>query len=385
MNDQLPAIFNEFSDARKNGFLKAKKVKEEGGRIAGTFCTFAPLEVLDAAGVYSVSLCGMSEETIPDAEKELPKNLCPLIKSSYGFAVSEKCPYTYFADILVGETTCDGKKKMYELLNEIKDMYVLQIPQGVDRSYALKLWRKELRFFIKAMEERFGVEITEDKLRRAADYRNRLRAAKCRLMELQKLDPAPMGGFELYKFIEGTGFNFDWEGTIRIIDEYTAKVEKEYQDGQRSQRKGAKRILVTGCPIGGTIEKLTKAIEDNGGVVVCFENCGGIKPMRLHVDTEAADIVDAIADRYMDIGCAVMSPNVHRMEMLPELMEEFKVDGVVDAALQACHPYKVEQRAIKSLCAEKEIPYLAVETDYSQNDAGQLNTRISAFIEMIGE
>lgn len=111
MNDQLPAIFNEFSDARKNGFLKAKKVKEEGGRIAGTFCTFAPLEVLDAAGVYSVSLCGMSEETIPDAEKELPKNLCPLIKSSYGFAVSEKCPYTYFADILVGETTCDGKKK----------------------------------------------------------------------------------------------------------------------------------------------------------------------------------------------------------------------------------------------------------------------------------
>ena len=85
--------------------------------MAGTFCTFTPLEILDAAGMLAVSLCGMSAETIPAAEVDLPRNLCPLIKSSYGFYVSDKCPYTYFSDLVVGETTCDGKKKMYELMS----------------------------------------------------------------------------------------------------------------------------------------------------------------------------------------------------------------------------------------------------------------------------
>lgn len=383
MSSQLPAIFEEFAEARKKGFLKVKKVKDEGGKIAGTFCAFAPLEILDAAGVYAVSLCGMSEEAIPAAEIDLPKNLCPLIKSSYGFAISDKCPYTYFADILIGETTCDGKKKMFELLNEFKEMYVLQIPQGVDRNYSLKLWRNELRLFTAFVEERFQVKITDEKLKQAADYRNRLRAAKNSLMELQKLTPPPLSGFELYQFIDGTGFNFDWEGTIRLIGEYTDAVKNEYDNGQRRGFEGRKRILVTGCPIGGAIEKLTTAIEKNGGVVVCFENCGGIKPARLHVDTSAENISDAIADQYMNIGCSVMSPNPHRMQMLSGLLAEFKVDGVIDATLQSCHPYKIENRAINKLCDEHEVPYLALETDYSQTDVGQINTRVAAFVEMI--
>lgn len=111
MTRELPAQFEAFGAARQNGFLKVKAIKEAGGLVAGTFCTFTPLEILDAAGFCPVSLCGMSDETIPAAEAHLPKNLCPLIKSSYGFAVSDKCPYTYFADLIVGETTCDGKKR----------------------------------------------------------------------------------------------------------------------------------------------------------------------------------------------------------------------------------------------------------------------------------
>ena len=108
----LPAAFEAFADARKAGFLKVKAAKEQGKRVAGCFCAFTPLEILDAAGLLTVSLCGMSPETIPAAETQLPRNLCPLIKSSYGFYLTDKCPYTYFADLIVGETTCDGKKKM---------------------------------------------------------------------------------------------------------------------------------------------------------------------------------------------------------------------------------------------------------------------------------
>ncbi|WP_302718187.1 2-hydroxyacyl-CoA dehydratase family protein, partial [uncultured Senegalimassilia sp.] len=77
----------------------------------GYLCSYSPLELVDAAGAGAVGLCGMNNETIPDAETVLPKNLCPLIKGTYGFALTNKCPFTYFSDMILGETTCDGKKK----------------------------------------------------------------------------------------------------------------------------------------------------------------------------------------------------------------------------------------------------------------------------------
>ena len=131
------------------------------------------------------------------------------------------------------------------------------------------------------------------------------------------------------------------------------------------------------------LEKTVKVAEENGGVVVCFENCSGIKPSRYLVDTEAEDILAAIARRYLNIGCAVMTPNTQRMELLPQLAEEFHVDGILDIELQTCHPYTVERFAVRQLANERNIPFLALDTDYSQSDLGQLTTRIAAFLEML--
>ena len=112
----LPSTFEEFNEQRKAAFIRVKDYKQAGNRLIGFLCSYTPLEIIDAAGASSVALCGTSDEVIPEAEKVLPANLCPLIKSTYGFAYSQKCPFTYFSDMIIGETTCDGKKKMYELL-----------------------------------------------------------------------------------------------------------------------------------------------------------------------------------------------------------------------------------------------------------------------------
>ena len=379
MSYDLPAKFEEFSEARRQGFLRVKQVKENGGKVAGIFCTFTPTEILDAAGFISVSLCGMSNETVPAAETQLPKNLCPLIKSSYGFALTDKCPYTYFSDLIVGETTCDGKKKMYEMLGKLKPTYILHLPQGHD-SDPVTVWTAELRRFIAFLEEKFNLTITDEALRQAARQRNAQRQAHMKLMELQKQTPPPLGGMQMYATMEGTGFMFTHEDRVNKLNQLRESVEA---NADRSAFAGAKRILVTGCPIGGVLQKTVKAIEENGGVVVCFENCSGIKAAFQMVDTEAEDIVKAIAQRYLQIGCSVMTPNTERMKLLPKLVEEYKVDGIVEVALQACTPYCVESFQIKQLCEQINIPYLAVETDYSTGDSGQLATRLEAFLEML--
>ena len=387
----LPARFEEFGNARKEGFLRVKELKENGGRIAGTFCTFTPLEILDAAGFTPVSLCGMSDETIPDAEAHLPKNLCPLIKSSYGFAVSDKCPYTYFSDLIVGETTCDGKKKMYELLGRIKPVHVLHLPQGLpgdgaegDGGYALDMWVRELRRFIAALEGRFGVTVTEDALRAAARERNEERRARLDLMRIQRLDPPPALGMQLYTTLEGAGFLFDTRQRIERLESLRRDLMARYDAGERPVDAGAKRILVTGCPIGGVLQKTVGAIERDGrAAVVCFENCSGIKAAFQMVDADAPDIVGAIARRYLQIGCSVMTPNARRAELLRELVREYRVDGIVEVDLQSCTPYTVESWEVRGLAGELGVPYLSLETDYSQSDRGQLETRVEAFLEML--
>lgn len=131
------------------------------------------------------------------------------------------------------------------------------------------------------------------------------------------------------------------------------------------------------------MNKTVKTIEENGGAVVCFENCTSIKAAYQLVDTEADDIMTAIAKRYLSIGCAVMTPNSVRVELLKQLISEYKIDGVVEIDLQSCTPYTIETHFIRREMEKLGIHYIALETDYSQSDSGQLSTRVEVFLEML--
>lgn len=116
----------------------------------------------------------------------------------------------------------------------------------------------------------------------------------------------------------------------------------------------------------------------------CYENCFGYKSFDRLVDDSADDIIGVIADRYLDIGCSVMTPNESRYELLGRLIDQYKVDGVIDMSLTVCLTYNIESKSIgKFVTEEKGVPYLRVEADYSRTDVGQLNTRITAFLEML--
>ena len=159
------------------------------------------------------------------------------------------------------------------------------------------------------------------------------------------------------------------------------KIMKEYEEGEKPERR--KRILLTGCPSSGAPMKVVKAIEENGGNVVVYENCGGAKSVDRLIDEDAEDIYQAIAERYLAIGCSVMTPDTNRYELLERLLDEYQVEGVVEMTLQACHTYNIEAKSIEKRVKEKGLPYIHIETDYSQADVGQLDTRIAAFLEMI--
>lgn len=378
---ELPHIFEQFSEARQKGFLSVMDLKEQGIPLVGTYCTFMPQEIAMAAGAVVVSLCSTNDETIEEAEKDLPRNLCPLIKSSYGFGKTDKCPYFYFSDLVVGETTCDGKKKMYEYMADFKAVHVMQLPDSATDATSRALWKSEILRLKQQIEERFGQPISEAALRDAIVLKNRERQATADFYRLGQLNPPALSGSDILKVVYGATFRFDKNALINELNEMTARVKAQWQQGERLESRP--RILITGCPIGGAAEKVVRAIEENGGWVVGYENCTGAKATERNV-AEDGDVYDALTDKYLAIGCSCISPNTERLNLLSQMVEEYQADGVVDVILQACHTYAVESLSIKRHVRQQhDIPYMAIETDYSTSDIGQLSTRVAAFIEML--
>lgn len=378
---ELPQVFADFAEQRKKSFLTVKELKDKGVPVVGAYCTYFPKEIAMAMGAATVGLCSTSDETIAEAERDLPKNLCPLIKSSYGFAKTDKCPYFYFSDVVVGETTCDGKKKMYELMQEFKDVYMMELPNSQSER-GLAFWKEEIIAFKHYLEKKFNVTITDEDVCRAVREENAVRRSLKRFYSTMCHEPTPMTGHDMFKVLYGTTFKLDRSVIPAEIDALTDTIEKEYAAGKRQDKKP--RILITGCPMGGATEKVIRAIEENGGVVVAYENCTGTKNVERLVDEEAEDIYQALAERYLAIGCSVMTPNPNRYESLDTLIDEYHVDGVVEMVLQACHTYSVESKSIRDFVTKKKnIPYIYIETDYSTTDVGQLSTRLAAFVEML--
>lgn len=377
----LPENFVTYDEARKAGFIKMKELKEKGARVVGVFCSFVPVEILMAGGAVNASLCASSEQPIPAAETKLPRNLCPLIKASYGFALTDTCPYFYFADLIVGETTCDGKKKMFELMNELKETYVMQLPaQRNERG--LDLWKKEIIALKEKLEDFYGIQITEEDIKKAIRLKNRERKAMLRFMELGKLYPSPISGYEISTVSDSLGFNFDMEDRIRRVEERTKEVLKDWEENYKGQTSKRPRLLITGCPNGGVRDKIIKTVEEMGADVVAFDSCSGTREKVEEVD-ETMPVFDALAKKYLNINCSVMSPNDSRQGYIKEMIHDYQVDGVVEIILQSCHTYNIEAHFVKRTVEAEGIPYLMIETDYSKSDQGQIATRLEALLETL--
>ncbi|OEF95932.1 double-cubane-cluster-containing anaerobic reductase [Desulfuribacillus alkaliarsenatis] len=381
-----PKAMEYFDQMIANNAVAIKNVKEAGRKVVGYYCVFSPIELIEATGALPVGLCATKQEPIADGEKVLPRNLCPLIKSSYGFAASGKCPFFHFADAIVAETTCDGKKKMYELMEKMKPMIVLDIPNTTNLERRKQHWTEEILRMKDFLEDTLGQEVTIDNLRNTIATYNEERKNIMELVSLNKHEPAPMSGIDLLKVMWGRSFQIDREefktNLLALIDEVKDIVANREQSTAEKQPKKP-RILVTGSPTGVGQEKVMKIIEDAGGQVILQEACSGIKGFVDLVD-ETADPYEALAAKYMDIPCSCLSPNPRRMELTSGLCNEYAIDGVVDITLQACHTYNIESYTLKEYLREHNgVPLLQIETDYSQSDNQQIKLRVDTFLEMI--
>jgi len=359
--------------------------RTDGDKFVGTFCVYVPEEIILALGAIPVALCGGTSLSIPYAEKMLPRDICPLVKSTLGLALSNACPFGPIEDLAVGETTCDAKKKTWDLLAPNGDFHVLEVPQKKgprDRD----LWLEEVVSFKDRLERLTGRALDPDKLAAAIRLMNRKRRALARLNGFRAVADPPLSGLDALVVMQGALIDDTARFTDRLED-LNEELADRVRRGVGVVSGRARRLIISGCPSVLGNWKVHAMIEAAGAIVVADETCTGSRYFENLVEESGSDIENqmaAIADRYLKIPCSCFSPNDERMESVVRLARDHRADGVIQYVLQYCHTYNIEAVAVAAALKEAGIPSLKIVTDYAEADTGQLRLRIDAFLESLG-
>ncbi len=374
-------VVSEIHGIRPAELIEAQK---KGQKVFGTFCVYVPDEVVIAAGGIVTGLCGGSQFWVGGGEKVLPKNTCPLIKASVGARLDKTCPFFRIADMYVGETTCDGKKKAWEILGEDVPMHIMDIPQ-MKRKSDIEKWAGEIRHFAQVAEGFTGNEITVEKLNAAICVINEKRRALARVYAARKAKKLPISGKDALLMMQIAFFD-DPVRCTEMCNKLADELEQRITDGVSVFPAGTKRIMLTGTPLAIPNWKLHHIIETGGAAVVCEEMCTGTRYFEHEVEEGLSTLEEqylALAKRYMKNNCACFTPNSGRVDDILRLAEEYQVDGIIDVNLKFCNLYDTEGYLVERALKEAGIPVLGLETDYTDSDVEQLKTRIGAFIEML--
>ena len=375
---------NYFYDAVKGLYTdRAREIealRAKGKKIVGVFCNFVPEELIYAAGAIPIRLSAGLQDTILTSEEILPRNFCPLIKSALGFAL-EKSPHFESTDVVIVPTTCDGKKKLPEILGEMKPTWTMEVPHTMETPQARELWFTELGLLKDHLEKLTGNKIKKKALKREILLANRKRAALRKLYELRKRTPPPIWGRDAL-LVTNQSYHDDGQRWTKNVEQLCKELGKKGAvcDGSYP------RILLTGCPTVLPTWKIPMLLEESGGIIVCDDICTGSKGLWDPVEVPnwtLGEMLIGLADRYLMNTCACFTPNMARIDRLFRFIEEFNIEGVIYYTLMACHIYGMEIHRIENALKSRNIPVLKIETDYSEEDVEQIRTRMEAFIEMI--
>ncbi len=379
------AYFDRIFETFEHGGADAVQPKK-GEKIIGTYCLFVPEELIYAAGARPVRLCSGVYESMEIGEDHLPEVACPMVKSEFGLSSLPILDFYQQCELVVVPASCDWKVKMAEALKEYVPVHMMDMPRVKEEESSRHFWLEEVKRFTKRLEKVTGTRITRRRLKQATRMIQRAQHEFHRFHHIRKATPAVILGRDALEVMNAYFYDHveDWTAALsRLNDELEARIGNETHVAMA----GAARIMLTGSPMVFPNWKVPTIIEELDGILVADEFCTSNRYLNDMVALDEgtkSNMLHAIADRYLlPSTCPIFSTTIDRRDRLLQLIDDYKVEGVIYHILKGCHPYDVETKIIEQLMEQKGIPMLKIETDYSPQDVEQLRTRIEAFQETL--
>jgi benzoyl-CoA reductase/2-hydroxyglutaryl-CoA dehydratase subunit BcrC/BadD/HgdB len=383
--------FDEIANLFGKRAQELEQAKLDGKKIVGYNCIFAPLELILAAGAIPVRINSGWYDTSKLGDRVVPVEVCPIIRSTIGAKMIELSPFIEQSDAIIAVLTCDGMTKLSEIIGGYKQIWGLSTPRVKDSSQALKFWTEEIKQVKVQLEKLTGNKINAKNLKPAILKTQKATKAYRRLQNLRKGHPVISGRDAML-----VNQVYTWDD----IDRWTEKTEALCDELERRvQRKewicspDTPRVMLTGTPIFWPDNwKLPSLIEEGNpsGVLVADELCSSERLLYDPVGIDEwtmDDMLNAIGERYlMACTCPCFTSkdgNKDRINWLINNIKENQVQGVIYNVVRGCMLYAMEYTRVKRALDEINIPVYYLDTDYTREDAGQLKTRVEAFLEML--
>ncbi|MEM2045463.1 MAG: 2-hydroxyacyl-CoA dehydratase family protein [Candidatus Bathyarchaeia archaeon] len=368
-----------------------REAKDEGKKVIGYTCMFAPIEFILAADAIPVRVSSGFYDPAKVGSRIVPVEVCPIIRSTVGVKMIGLSPFLEYSDAIITSLTCDGMTKLSEILSDYKPVWSLCPPRVKDADQAALFWRQELKVLKENIEKLTGNRITEKKLSEAIKKVQRATEAFRRLQKIRCGPPVIMGRDAM--LVNQTIMWDDIERWTMKTIELCNELERRIQAKEWACPPDAPRIMITGSPIFWPDNwKLPNLIEEAKpqGVIVADELCSGDRFLYDPVGVDEwimHDMFNAVADRYLlPSTCPCFTSedgNEDRVNWLISRIKERKVDGVIYYIYRGCMLYAMEYMRIKRVLDKMGVPVYYLDTDYTREDVGQIKTRVEAFLEML--
>ena len=382
-----PEALKPFTDVLKHVFVDMQgAVKPKGVPSVGTYCVMVPPELIYAAGAMPVKLCGGSYTAFNVGDDIAPRDACPLVKAIMGFESIGVMPVYQECQLMAVPITCDCKKKLAGYLAEHRKTVTLHVPSGRDRDEDMEQYVRELYLFSQKLTEITGTELSYERLSWACGMTAAAQYELSRFIELRRRYPLAVKGTHYMAAMNAISYTHISLWT-RYMHDLCDEIEQKAKRGEMASKENRPRILITGSPIVFPNFKLPLLIEEMGGALVADETCmgerGAYDPPAI-VDQSTDGIMRALANKSTrPCTCPTFVDNKRRLYRIMQMLEDYKVQGVIYHVLRGCLVYDYEYQVMEEELGKLGIPIIRVESDYNEEDVEQLRIRVEAFIELI--
>jgi benzoyl-CoA reductase subunit C len=349
---------------------------QTNGTVIGTLCSYAPEELLLAAGALGFRVIG-SRASIVRADAHLQAYCCSLVRSCLEDALSGSLD---FLDGAVFPHTCDSMQRL-------SDIWRMAGKTGfhLDMVLPVKLNTPSARDYMRAVMQKarhdlataLGKPITDADLRQASDTCNAIRTAMQRLYAIRRQRPGAIAGSDLQAILRASMVmdRHDFlDSLVQVVDRLDLSSPTVPHTG--------KRLFLSGglC----NLPDLYDLIEAAGGSVVGDDLCTGMRAFDGLVETNGEPMA-AITERYLQRAvCPAKHAGINRRANdLVRLVAESRAQGVIFLFLKFCDPHAFDYPYLRARLDEAGIPSLLVELEEHTAADGQLRTRVEAFMEML--
>jgi benzoyl-CoA reductase/2-hydroxyglutaryl-CoA dehydratase subunit BcrC/BadD/HgdB len=364
-----------------------EKKKAEGGICLGYTCFHIPEVILNVDKCFSTRLRAPNTGSIDIATYYMSNYTCEYARALLERAIEGGYR---FLNALIGVDACSMMNRSmehFEILqvNENPDFFVTHTDMPFKiTDYTVEGYRRQMRVrVLDRLTEVFGVDTSDEALRKAVEEHNEVCRIISEIGQLRKRKNPVVTGYEFH-VLNLVTYVCPKSEILPYLRETLEEIKARRPDRKNPYRA---RVAIVGSEIDDP--SLTKLIEGCGALVVSDRYCFGSTPGREVIElNDEEDVLTQICRHYMEVSeCARYISDekvMQRRETSDRLAKEYGAEGIIYEQMKYCDYWGFE-RALVSHIMHDEYgwPVLSIDRLYNNGNSGQLRTRCQAFVESL--